>query len=211
MTGDGPDGWARRLLQWRTTLVVAPLVVGLGVAAAVGSRLLWAELPESTASAAQVTCWDGEGVSEPDECGPPTGPRGLRWVFPSFRPGGKDCHDVKARNPGVRRPTVWACGFELSGSPVRVTYSELASVKAGRASFDREYAGAKRRAVSAEDGTVLRYEWRRQLPDGRGFVVTAMYARHPYAVQVLAEGPALRESALATTVLWRAPASMTHR
>jgi hypothetical protein len=194
-----------RAVRARTVVVIVPLVVGLAVSGAVGARMLLAEPPEPELAAAQATCWDGSPRSEAAVCAPPTGVRGLHWVFPSFKPLADDCHDVRARDPEVRRPTAWACEFEMSGSPVTITYLELRSVAGGRRAFDEEYAGAERRTVAAADGTRLRHEWRRELPNDDGVVVTVMYVGHPYAVQVTAERRALREAALTSTVQFRAP------
>jgi hypothetical protein len=210
MTAEGPGDVARRL-QRRTPLVVLPLIVGLLTSGVVGARLLWADPPTADATAPSAVCWDGSEVADARTCGRPKGVRGLHWVFPSFSPRGDDCVNVRTGDRGVRRPTVWMCDFEMSGSPVSITYSELRSVARGRASFDAEYAGSERTTVTGKDGAALRHEWRRELPGGGGYAVTVMYVDHPYAVQVVAERKALREGALTSTVRFRPPEALTHR
>jgi hypothetical protein len=211
MAEDTRDGVLRRLARRRTPLVVLPLVVGVVLTAILGVRLLSSDLPDTDAPAeASVVCWDGEQVAAARACGRPTGPRGLRWVFPSFRPGDDDCRDVRAQHRELGHRTRWECEFEITGSPVVITYSELASAKEGRIAFDQEHAGSEHRAVRSKDGTLLRHEWRRELPTG-GFVVTVMYARHPYAVEVRAEERALREEALMSTVRFRDPDALSSR
>ncbi|MCD4523668.1 hypothetical protein [Nocardioides sp. cx-173] len=210
MTEEPGDRTLRRLARGRTSLVVLPLAVALVVTAALGAQLLWAELPDTDAAEASTLCWDGAQVDDAGDCGMPTGPRGLRWVFPSFRPGSDDCRDVRAQHRELGRRTMWECEFEITGSPIVITYSELASGKVGRAALELEYADGQRRTVKAKDGTPLRHEWRRELPSG-GFEVTVVYAAHPYAVQVRAEERALREAALRSTVRYRDPETMSSR
>ncbi|WP_193610089.1 hypothetical protein [Nocardioides lijunqiniae] len=201
-------GAVRRVLRRRTPLVVLPLVVLLATSGLVGARLLFAEPQSADATAPSSVCWDGSEVADLSSCARPKGVRGLRWVFPSFSPRGDSCQDVRTGERGSGRPTVWMCDFEIAGSPVTITYSELRSVAGGRAAFDEEYAGSERSTVEASDGTPLRHEWRRELPGGTGYAVTAMYVGHPYAVQVVAERKVLREDALASTVRFRAPGSL---
>ncbi|WP_134740602.1 hypothetical protein [Nocardioides sp. 503] len=210
MTPKAPGGAVRRLLQRRTPLVVLPLVGGLLLAGLVGARLMWADPPSADATAPSLVCWNGDEVDDVDTCGRPKGVRGLTWVFPSFSPRGDDCQDLRRSGRGSGRRTVWMCDFEVSGSPVSITYSELRSVKGGRKAIDEEYAGNRRTTVEGRDGTPLRHEWRRELPGG-GYAVTVMYVDHPYAVQVVAERRVLREDALASTVRFREPESLTHR
>ncbi|MCD4532985.1 hypothetical protein LRP67_02675 [Nocardioides sp. cx-169] len=210
MTEEPGDRTLRRLARGRTSLVVLPLAVALIVTAVLGARLLWADLPETDAAEASAVCWDGEEVADAGDCGRPTGPRGLRWVFPSFRPGNDDCRDVRAQHRELGRRTMWECEFEITGSPIVITYSELAAGRDGRAALELEYADEERRTVKTKDGTPLRHEWRRELPAG-GFEVMVVYAAHPYAVQVRAEERALREEGLRSTVRYRAPERMSSR
>lgn len=201
----GSDRWH----TGRTTVVVLTLVAGLAAAGAVGASMLFAEIPAKDPAPETVTCWDGEQRADPDDCGRPTGVRGLRWVFPSFRPGDQGCRNVLDEHPSFQGPTMWACDVEIAGSPVVITYSELPDVKKSLVAVQRSYDGVERTTVEADNGSPLRYEWRRPFEDG--YVLIAVYAEHPYAVEVRAEDEVLREDALATVVRFRTPSAISYR
>jgi hypothetical protein len=198
-----------RWRAWRTTLVVLVLLAALGAAGALGARMLFAEIPSSGPEPATVTCWDGEQRTDPADCGRPRGVRGLRWVFPSFRPSDVGCRDVLAEHPTFQGPTMWSCDVEIAGSPVLITYSELTGVAESIAYLERHYSGVERTTVAASDGAPARYEWRRRFEDG--YVLISVYADHPFAVEVRAEEKVLREDALATVVRFRAPSAISYR
>lgn len=195
----------------RTPLVLLPLVASLGAAGWYGASLLWAEVPPAAQAPDAVRCWDGAQVVDADECGPPTGRAGLEWVFPSFRPADDRCRDALAEQPGLRRPTMWACDVEVSGVPVTLTYSELSGTRPGRIFLQQEYGGAEPTVVEADNGTPVRLEWRRRLPEGAGFAVSVMYVDHPYAVEVRTEERDVREEALRDVVRFRGIATLTTR
>lgn len=206
----------RAIAHFRTPLVVLPLVGALVVSGGIGAQLLLEQVPGPRAEPDTVRCWDGERVVDGRDCGLPEDVEGLRWVFPSFQPDEDECRDVLVDNPTFNRPAMWECTVEIGGAPVVITYSQLTGVKPARAFITREYGDAERVTVEADNGTPVRYEWRRRLgaddPQGReGFVVTAMYVEHPYAVEVLADDRALREDALATIVKFRGVASISYR
>ena len=201
--------WWRRWRTWRTTLVVLALLAALAAAGGVGASLLFAEIPSKGPDPKSVTCWDGEERTDPDDCGQPRGVRGLRWVFPSFRPADVGCRNVLAEHPTFQGPTMWACDVEIAGSPVLITYSELTEVAESIAYLERNYSGAKRQVVKGDNGAPVRYEWRRRFDDG--YVLIAVYVDHPFAVEVRAEDEVLREDALATVVRFRAPSAISYR
>lgn len=192
-----------------TTAVVLVGLVGLVAAGAVGASLLFAQVPEPEPEPATVTCWDGEERADADDCGQPTGVRGLRWVFPSFRPGDQDCRNVRDDHPDFQGPTIWACFVEIAGSPVRVTYSELTEVAESIAYLEKSHRGVERTTVRSRDGSAVRYEWRRRFEGG--YVLISVYAEHPYAVEVRAEDAVLREDALETVVRFRPPGAISYR
>lgn len=198
------SGWHRG----RTTVVVLVLLAGLVAAGAAGASLLFAKIPSTVTDPVTVTCWDGK-ERDADDCGRPTGVRGLRWVFPSFRPGEPGCRDVLEEQPEFAGPTRWACRLEVAGSRVVVTYSELPEAERGLDAVRRGYGDVDPTTVETRDGSLLRYEWRR--PVGDGFEVLAVYADHPYAVEVRAGDEMLRDEALARVVRFRAPGAISHR
>ncbi|WP_341926006.1 hypothetical protein [Nocardioides psychrotolerans] len=213
----GPSGFTRAMravAHFRTPLVLLPLIGALVVSGGIGARMLWEQVPGPEPEAATVRCWDGELSTQPQDCGLPEGVAGLRWVFPSFQPDEDDCRDVLLDNPAFTRPTMWECTVEVGGAPVVITYSELTGVKPARAFIQREYGDAERLTVEADNGTPVRFEWRRELDEedgSAGFVVTSMYVDLPYAVEVRAEDRVLREDALATAVRFRGVTAISYR
>ncbi|GEP39329.1 hypothetical protein NPS01_29920 [Nocardioides psychrotolerans] len=211
---EGPSGFTRAMravAHFRTPLVLLPLIGALVVSGGIGARMLWEQVPGSAPQVATVRCWDGERLVDPQDCGLPEGVAGLRWVFPSFQPDADECRDVLLDNPAFERPTMWECTVEIGGSPIVLTYSELTGVKPARAFIQQEYGDAERLTVEADNGTPVRYEWRRELEEDAGFTVTSMYVDFPYAVEVRAEERVLREDALATIVTFRGAASISYR
>lgn len=210
-TGGAARRVGRAIVRWRTPLVVLPLVGGLLVAAGLGARLLLRDVPEPRSASAPVTCWDGTQEADGNDCELPRGLAGLRWVFPSFSPRDPGCREAGAERADPQRPLSWTCEVEIAGSPVVLTYRELSDVPSGRSEIRQRYGDAERTVVSAANGDPARYEWRRQLPDARGYELTAMYVAFPYAVEVRAEGPAVRDSALESLVRWRSPSAVRYR
>ena len=209
---EGPSGFTRArraIAHFRTPLLLLPLVGAVVVSGGIGAQMLWEQVPGSAPET--VRCWDGERVVEEQDCDLPGDLAGLRWVFPSFRPGEDECRDLLVANPALRRPTMWECTVLLEGAPVVITYSELSGVRTARAFIEREYGDAERVTVEADNGTPVRYEWRRELEDGAGFVVTSMYVDFPYAVEVRADDRDVREDALATIVEFRGVSAISYR
>ncbi len=209
-----PSGFTRAMraiARFRTPLVLLPLVGALVVSGGIGAQMLFEQVPGKQPEAVTVRCWDGERVVDEQDCGLPEGLAGLRWVFPSFQPGEDDCRDVLLDNPTYQRPTMWQCSVESGGAPIVITYSQLTGVKPARAFIQREYGDAERRTVRADNGTPVRYEWRRPLGDGKGFVVTSMYVALPYAVEVRARDRRVREEALASIVRFRGVSAISYR
>lgn len=189
-----PAPWRGRLRgpgTLRTLVVVTPLLAMLGIVAGTGARMLWADPGSPVVQEKPVTCWDRYGVDEVGDCSLPTGVAGLRWVFPSFKPGRDDCTDVLVTHPEYTRPTMWQCSAVVSGRTATVTFSELTSLESGLAHHEREYADAKKSAFPDPDGRVVRYVWRRPQPNDEGsYEMAAMYVEFPYAVSI--EAPTLR-------------------
>ncbi len=179
----------------RTALVLVPLLAGLGVAAYVGSTLLWPgdDEPEAagtgTASdTSGVTCWNGDEKTDERSCVLPTGRAGLEHVFPSFDPERLDCRDELKTNPQYRRPAMWTCDTEIAG-PVSITYSQVNGAKAAKRYFDQLH-GVKATKDRSSSG-VRRDRWRASPVKGAkkpalwsgSFLVNGA----PYAVTVTAQ------------------------
>lgn len=165
----------RVLLRWRAAIVLVPLVAGLLLAGSVGAEKLWADLPAKPEPAVQLTCWNGE---EGTDCPEPAGVKGLRWVFPSFRPGLRTCREVARAGAGQERPLEWACRARLDGSDVVITYTVRTSTQAGLGYLRRTVTP---RPTRTEDGDHLVFATTKPGPDGR-FAVTVAYADHPFTV-----------------------------
>lgn len=180
----------------RTALVVVPLLAGLGVAAYVGSTLLWPGDDEPSASSGTgsdaatdaVTCWDGAEKTDERSCALPTGRDGLRHVFPSFDPDRLDCRDELAANPQYQRPAMWTCDVSIAG-PVQITYSQVSGAKAARRYFDKLH-GVESNADRSSSG-VRRERWRASRlesgPDEGRWGGSFLLRGAPYAVTVVAQ------------------------
>ena len=195
----------RHAAGWlRSALIVLPLVVGLLVVAAMGSRMLLADIPDpSTDPAAEsvtVRCWDGE--IRPDEgCPVPTGRAGLRWVFPSFRPNELGCRDALLEFPKSTRPTMFACDVETDAGPVTIIYSELTQVARGRAFLEKQFGGPGEDVEG--DRRLLWTEGDDPGADG-DYEAAVMYAALPFSVEVTADSAEARDQALESLITFRA-------
>ena len=190
------SGWLR------SALIVLPLIAGLLVVAAMGSRMLLADIPDpSTDPAAESTtirCWDG--APKPDEgCPVPTGRAGLRWVFPSFKPNELGCYNALTQFPKSTRPSMYACELEFGSGSATIFYSELTQVDRGRASFEKQFGGP------GDDDGDRRLLWTEGDDPGADGVyeLTVMYAALPFAVEISAESAEARDKALDTEVRFR--------
>ncbi len=186
----------------RSALIVLPLLVGLLVAAAMGARMLLAEIPDPTDPAAETVtmyCWDGE--VRPDEgCPVPSGRAGLRWVFPSFRPSELGCRNVLEEFPKSTRPAMFACELDVDGSPVTIIYSQLTQVARGRATLEKQYAGPGQEI--AGERRLLWTEGDDPGPDG-DYELAVMYAALPFSVEITGDSAQTRDEALETLVRFR--------
>jgi hypothetical protein len=188
--------------RWRLVLIIVPLVAGVLVAAALGARMLLAEIPDPTAAdgPADVTCWDG-GTGPAEDCTIPSGRAGLRWVFPSFRPDDLDCRNVLRERPELERPVMFECEDRVGAGAVTLTYSEFPGVEQGRHYLEREY-GVPPEEV--DDAGVRRLLWTEgDEPGGAVYELDVMYAEVPFGVEVRAESAKARDRALASLVEFR--------
>lgn len=187
------------LRRWRAPLVLIPLAIGLGFAGVRGAELLWSD-SVSAAADMVVTCWDGSEQSAED-CGDPTGVAGLRWAFPSFKPGDQRCTRAGAslERDGVLEFT---CRQRLDGTPVRITYSERASLEREADYLDQRYPDV--RATSTGDRAGDRTVYRDPAPRPNGtYEVAVSYDDFPFAVTVSGVNERLRDAALDDVVTLR--------
>lgn len=176
--------WWRRRPGWvRTTLVVAPTLLGLVVTGMVGLSLLRSTGADPVEVVSDVSCWDG---ADPDDgCSTPEGGRGLRWVFPSFNPNRLDCVDDLVRNPSFNRPVMRTCEVMIGGRPVQVTYSEVTGQRPALRYFDQLHGEDRREPDVLGGAQVVR--WRASpVPDG-GWHASVLLKALPYAVTVRTE------------------------
>ena len=194
--------WAG-VVRWRTPLVVIPLLSGLVVAGGLGARMMTSEKPTAV-DATTTTCWDGAQVAASDDCTSPSGKAGLRWVFPSLRPNRPQCTDDRADDGVNPRPVQWTCTVQVVGTTARITYFQLADLKAGLRYHARLYRDGERKPVVDKAGETVRQVWRREV--GGRFELTTAYVDHPYAVSIVAPKRVARERALRTVTLRAADA-----
>lgn len=151
---DGATQVAPRRRGLRITAVVAVVVLlggAVGGALAAGGLFQGEDEPsarDSDGSSSPTTdgtaalqgphCWSDPDtvVASLDQCLPPTGVNGLKWVFPSID---DDCTDVKKVDLTINRPELHECRVTLAdGSEVKVNYSQWNSPSGGRAVYDRD-------------------------------------------------------------------------
>jgi hypothetical protein len=188
----------------RTALVLLSLVVGLLIVAAMGSRMLLADIPDpgagSAAETVPVLCWDG-AIRPDDGCPTPTGRAGLRWVFPSFRPNDVGCRNAAPEFPKSNARTMFACDAELDAGPLTILYSELAA-DAEREAFLEKRFGGPGEAVEGES-RLLWTEGDEPGADG-DYELAVMYADLPFSVEVSADSAGARDEALESLIEFRA-------
>jgi hypothetical protein len=95
------------------------------------------EPPASTApttAPASARCWDGSRETRLRDCRPPTGQRGLRWVFPQL-----DRTTCSGSHRSATRPQIWSCtGYLADGTAIALNYSQWYRVAPGVAHYDRD-------------------------------------------------------------------------
>ncbi|CAN5641909.1 hypothetical protein BH11ACT8_BH11ACT8_32610 [soil metagenome] len=205
--GRGLSALGRFLRRWRAPLVLIPLIAGLGYAALLGGRMLWADIPDASSSARDVVCWDGSEAPRAD-CALPSGAKGLHWVFPSFRPNGGRCEQAVFTDAGRDRPLQFDCTQRVKGAQVTVSYSQRSTLKRGQSYFSHRYPGV---ATTKQAGGE-RLLYRDAAPRGDGtFEATVSYVRYPFAVTVNAATPELVDAALDSLVSYRPASFVTVR
>lgn len=200
---ESPDAdIARGPGRGRSSLIVLPLIAGLLLVAALGARMLLAEIPdpEPVEQVAEVTCWDHE-TGPAEECGIPTGRAGLRWVFPSLRPAELGCRNLLLDHPELKRPTMFECEGRTRPGPVTITYSELNGVEEARTYLEEKY-GFPPEEVDGDVGRRLLWTERDE-PGDDDYELAMMYADLPFGVEVRAGSAEARDRALNSLVRFR--------
>lgn len=208
----GPDQSSRRglratLLRWRAPIVLVPLLFGLGYSGAVGAQMLWAEAAPDPVPEPVVTCWD-DSASIAADCPDPAGVPGMRWVFPSFRPGSDRCTKVAYRDTRTPRPLEFTCQVRIGGGRAEISYSERSDLERGLAYFAATYDGVL--PVREAGGARLVYRGTAPRPDGT-YAVTVALTPYPFAVTVSAANERLRDAALDNRVRFRNDQFLTVR
>ncbi|CAB4727349.1 MAG: hypothetical protein F2667_12405 [Actinobacteria bacterium] len=181
------DFFTQRPTRRRTVAVVAPLAVGLAVAAGYGARLLQVELDHDEPATAPALCWDGTQLDAVDTCPLPAGEVGLAWVFPSFLPEELTCIDELVAHPEYDRPVMWTCTVLADGQAVDVTYSQVTGETAARRFFDNLHGEDVRQVVPDSSGVGQQYLWRPDAADSAGrWELSVLVQDYPYAVTVAA-------------------------
>lgn len=180
--------------------MVPVLLGGVVVAGAYGARMM---LSEGRSEGAGVLCWNGQAEAGPADCSPLAGRSGLQWAFPSFDPDRIDCTDDLAGDDGNnQRPTSWTCQVSVAGQPARITYYRMSDPPQASAYQDRRFgapaeAGVARRTLGS--GEVPQQVWRGRV--GEEFLLVAARTDVPFAVEVAAARPGVRDRAFATVRL----------
>lgn len=191
-------GWVR------TAFILLFLVAGLFVVAAMGSRMLLADIPDPgtdpAAETVTVRCWDG--AVRPDEgCATPTGRAGLRWVFPSFRPTELGCRNALGELPKSNARTMFGCDTEIGAGQLTILYSELTDFAKRQAFLEKRFGSPGK---EIDGGSRLLWS-EGDDPGGNGeYELAVLYAELPFAVEVSADSADARDEALESLIEFRA-------
>ena len=193
----------------RSMVIVLPLVLGLLVVAAIGAKMLVAEVPDPAADPAEAyavpadsLCWDGSDKPA-DGCPVPSGRTGLRWVFPSFRPNDLGCRNVLPDYPRSTRPQMYECLVTVDGEPVAITYNQLTQATRGRMSYEALY-GVPPEDVEDDGGRRLLWTEGDDVGADGDYDLAVMYPALPFSVEISSGSAEARDAALASVVLFRA-------
>ena len=192
----------------QSLLIVGPLVLGLLVVAAIGARMLVADVPDPAAGPGDVViadnslCWDGSDRPD-DGCPVPSGRAGLRWVFPSFQPNNLGCRNVLPQFPRSTRPAMYECEAGVDAGAAAIVYSQLTQVNRGRVSFEKLYGAQPEEIDDAFGRRLLWTEGDDAGADG-DYDLAVMYPALPFAVEISADSAQARDQALDTVVRFRA-------
>ncbi|MCX6398956.1 MAG: serine/threonine-protein kinase [Propionibacteriales bacterium] len=220
---DGTTQEAPRRRGLRITAVVAVVVLLAGaVAGALAAGGLFQSEDEPTTarktdgSSGPTTdatvvaqgphCWSDPTtvVASLDQCLPPTGVNGLKWVFPSID---DDCTDVKKVDETINRPELHECLVTLAdGSEVKVNYSQWNSASGGREVYDRDPDLTPGPEIRA-DGKVAFHQWS---GIGKGlFKYARTYADYAFGFTIYTTRADQAQQAIDQgLVSWREPAEV---
>jgi len=203
-----PTGEQQAANWLRSLLIVVPLILGLLVVAAIGARMLTAEIPDPSGDPAteveppNAFCWDGSDKPA-DGCPVPAGRPGLRWVFPSFQANDLACRNALPDYPKSTRPAMYECVVAVGDGSVTVIYSQLTQVNRGRTSFEKLYGVEAEEIEDAYGKRLLFSEGDDPGADG-DYDLAVMYPALPFAVEVSADSEETRDQALDSVLKFRA-------
>lgn len=181
----------------RVFLVLVPLLIALLVAASIGARKLFEDVPVRAVDP-DVTCWDNT-TAKASECTEPTGKAGLRWVFPSYRMSEDQCTRVRFKRSARERPVEFACDLRYDQRPVLITYTVRTSLSQGLSYLQRTYD-----VVPVTQAGGDRLVFRTNAVDDDGYYsVTVAYSDHPFTVTVASPDAEIRDTALDELVRFR--------
>lgn len=152
----------------------------------------------------RVDCWSGRVRRSVAACGRPTGVAGLEWVFPDFS-------RTACTEQDARRKQMWVCSASTDdGTRVLVRYSEY-TPREVRSTFTRlnNKWASHTNDNPAFGSSDTRYIWRYNsvLDNEYPYVISWMYANHPFSVSIEGDTSADIEEVLATQ-RWRHPDDM---
>jgi hypothetical protein len=149
--------------------------------------------PSATSGGVRYRCWDGSKVDLLSDCSVPTGPEGLRYLFPSaLDQKYVSCLEPMGKAGGGR---VWliTCTPELSdGSTLLINYSQWKSVSAAIRHYD-DKPGLTR---LGETGGVI--SWKGTADDQVNSV--GLYSSIPFSISVYAPSDAAMGEAFVKSV-----------
>lgn len=147
-------------------------------------------------------CWDGRGASQADDCAPPKGRAGVRYIYPSLATQWDRCSYMDYR------PTTAAYDCSLAGGVIRYRYwSDTAEA---RRHYEGKYAHADQSDLVL-DGEAMGTIYRATTPVKGVLTMTAWWGNGHYSLSVEASRRAVREE-LWKRVVFRAPADLNgHR
>jgi len=173
-------------------------VPGTSGAAPQPGRTLTVSAPAPTGP--RYRCWDGTVKSSLEQCGLPSGTRGLRYVFLSGR--SLACSSSTATSPRV---SVLTCQFSGSSGSGQVALAQYSSVQDAYAGYQRWYPHDA--WTWFHDGWDYGWGWTGQIDGSRPYKTTRLYRAGPYVATVHASSKDARKHGL-SLINWRSPSDL---
>jgi hypothetical protein len=128
-------------------------------------------------------CWDGRVAARVADCSVPSGPKGLRWVYPSFKQDRGECRRI--RKPlSPRKVLVYFCPFTADNPDEGIRYSEWVSAPAAQETITRDFDPWLEPQVQEDSGAWS--VWIRESADEQGWFSSAVaYRDWPFSAEVV--------------------------